>query len=77
MMKTLLNIVLFLFLCGAGGIIGSTIVSWVLPDDPPKPKRDTTRIDIQQQQMINAEQGKRSLGLDSLIMKIDSLKQKK
>jgi len=50
-------------------------------DDPPKPKKeikkDTIKIDLQQQRMINAAQGMRSLEMDSLILRIDSLKQKK
>jgi hypothetical protein len=61
-----------------------TAFTWstIRHDDPPKPKRkeikkDTIKIDIKQQQMVNAAQGMRSLEMDSIIMQIDSLKRKK
>ncbi len=48
-------------------------------DDPPKekPKKDTTKINIEQMQQknLNAEQHLKLL--DSLIMQIDTLKKKK
>ena len=53
------------------------IVIMVQADDPPKPKKDTTKIDIQQMQEVNAAMGKRSMKMDSLLMQMDSLKQKK
>ena len=51
----------------------------MLPDDPPKekPKKDTTKIDVQQMQEINKQMEIDNKLLDSLIMQIDSLKQKK
>ena len=53
------------------------IVIMVQADDPPKSKKDTTKIDIQQMQEVNAAMGKRSMKMDSLLMQMDSLKQKK
>jgi len=66
--------------------IGLLFVAAFMPvklfDDPPKPKKeikekDTIQIDLQQMQEINETTNKRSLFLDSLIMKIDTLNKKK
>ena len=69
------------FVIGAGFTTVIAIETIGIPDDPPKPekeiKKDTTQINLQQLQEINETTNKRSLFLDSLIMKIDTLNKKK
>jgi hypothetical protein len=73
-----------ILVAGATMFICMAIGFSILPkeyDDPPKPKkeikRDTTKIDIQQMQEKNLNAEQQILFLDSLIMKIDTLKKKK
>lgn len=73
-----------ILVAGATMFICMAIAFSILPkeyDDPPKQKKeikkDTTEIDVEQMQRKNEITKSRSLFLDSLIMKIDTTKQKK
>ena len=76
------NLFVIIFLCLVGTLTARGLMDIILPDDPPKPKKevkqkDTIQIDLQQMQEINETTNKRSLFLDTLIMRIDTLKKKK
>jgi hypothetical protein len=69
-----------LFLAVSMGILfAAVIVSADTHEDPPKekPKKDTTKIDVEQMQEKNLNAEQQIKMLDSLIMKIDTTKKKK
>ena len=70
------------------GVFWLIVLGWIVfasmtmgPDDPPKSKKetkkDTTEIDIQQMKGINKQMELNNRMLDSLIMKLDTIKKKK
>jgi hypothetical protein len=76
-MENLIRILVMLIVVGNVVIIS---IASNHTDDPPKEKKskkDTVQIDIEQMQQKNLDLDQHNKMLDSLLMKIDTLKKKK